>query len=77
MFTYGMPIPRIRLEIPTRSMDVFRRMRNPNTSREFRYYANGMLTLIVSHAVRNQGHNIRVGLDRPPYPSTLKSRQVG
>jgi hypothetical protein len=76
MFTYGMPLPRIRLEIPTRSMDVFRRMRNPNTSREFRDYANGLLTLIGSHAVRNAGDYIRFGRAEAPSPITLKLRQV-
>lgn len=76
MFTYGMPIPRIQLQIPTRTMDVFRRMRNPNTSREFRDYANGLLTLIGSHAVRNAGDHIRFGRAEAPSPITLKLREV-
>ena len=76
MFTYGMPIPRIELKIPAKSMEVFKQMRNYNKSSDFQQYAKSILTLIGARAVNNAGDYIMSGKAPRPSPITLKLRQV-
>ena len=76
MFTYGMPLPRIRLEIPTKSMEVFKQMKNYNKSSEFQHYARGVLTMVGARAVKNAGDYIQSGKAPRPSPITLKLREV-
>jgi hypothetical protein len=58
-FTYGMPLPRMRIVVPQRDMEIFSRMRRVNNSAEFRAYTNALLQLIGSRAVQNAGKYVR------------------
>ena len=78
-FHYGMPLPKFHLDIPQRSMDVFRRMRNANLSPEFRAYSNSILRMVGSRAVKYAGDYIKA-IRHPdklkPSPITLRLREV-